>query len=117
MTYNSGVRCLGGEITFGDEVASKLLGSGSGDRARRTESLQSERLSRGGIVQKQFVDSAQKMLVFIYKERWDCKTSSYYKDKMGTPGFASSSWPFRTRQTGATGVNECSAISFFIDLF
>jgi hypothetical protein len=66
MTYNSGVRCLGGEITFGDEVATKLLGSGGGDRASSTESLQSERLSRGGIVQKQFVDSTQTMLVKLY---------------------------------------------------
>jgi hypothetical protein len=62
MAYNS-VSRLGGEITFGDEVASKLLGSGRGDRACRTVSLQSVRLSRRGIVQKQFVDSIQAMLV------------------------------------------------------
>ena len=62
MTYNR-VRCLGGEITFGDEVTSKLLGSGGGDRARGTESLQSVRLSRRGIVQKEFVDSIHAMLV------------------------------------------------------
>ena len=58
MTYNR-VRCLGGEITFGDKVTSKLLKSGGGDRARGTESLQSVRLSR----QKEFIDSIQTMLV------------------------------------------------------
>jgi hypothetical protein len=61
MTYHR-IRRLGGEITFGDEIASKLLGSSGGDRARRTESLQSECLSRRGIVQKQFVDSIKAML-------------------------------------------------------
>ena len=67
MTYNR-VRYLGGEIAFGDEVASELLGSGSGDRARRTESLQSVRLCRRGIVQKQFVDSIQAMLVQLERK-------------------------------------------------
>lgn len=77
MTYNR-ASYLGGEITFGDKVASKLLGSGGGDRACRTESLQSVRLSRRGIVQKQFVDSIQAILVltrFHYEERRGCKTS------------------------------------------
>ena len=79
MTYNR-LRCLGGEITFGDEVASKLLGSGGGDRAGGTESLQPVRLSRRGTVQKQFVDSIQANVSLTrihYEERWECKTSNH----------------------------------------
>ena len=117
MTYNR-VHRLGGKIAFGDEVASKLLGSRGGDRARRTESLQSERLYRRGVVQKQFVDSITANIsptLFHYEGRWECITPNY--DEMGSPSFTSSPWTFRTRQTGTTGMNECSAISFFIDFF